>query len=241
MKTKDEAHAFYTCVTGQRNERSNRESEDTIKIDRKGEILFYGLADGQSGKEYSKEGGNKVLEVVFNFIAETGISKIITCEYIDEFQFAIIKKIRDCLSELSIKRNVDNKEFASTVMAFAYDKRDGNYLVIHLGDGCIIGAKEMNNINMISAPENGLTKNYTWLTTSSDALHHIRFVNGNIKNYHRIVMCTDGVCAISRGRYVFDEAKKLILHGKGEDIIKYVNTSFPEDDASCIVIDFDKC
>ena len=88
-------------------------------------------------------------------------------------------------------------------------------MTIHLGDGGILGKRSDGSLNLISAPENGITSKYTWLTTSEGALLHLRIGFGQISNYNQVVMFTDG-------------AEEMICNSR------------PSDDATFISIDCKK-
>lgn len=225
-------------VTGKSNLARDLECEDVIYIDGTPEIRFWGLADGQTGKRYCREGGKEVLKAVFRFIASKGITQMTQYEHVDELQYELIRVIRDTISKLASDKGVEKAEYASTLVILAYDPHTGNYTIIHLGDGGIISRKKDGSISMLSSPENGLTTNYTWLTTSQEALHHLRIGFGNTKTYSRIVMITDGATVYAHGQHISERAKKMIDSGNREDLVSFLDQSDPSDDASCIVIDF---
>ena len=183
-------------------------------------------------------GGEKVLERVFEYLSQREIAEIRTCEYIDEIQYEIIKCVRETIADLAKWNEVEKSECASTLVIFAYDKSTGEYISIHLGDGGIIGEKNNEEICMISSPENGMMANYTWLTTSENAFQHLRIGFGNVKNYKRILLVTDGATVVAKGKYISTTAENMIKDKTGEELLAYIEESAPIDDASCIVIDF---
>ena len=227
----------FLSMSGIRNRNKNAECEDVIFIDEESSIKFYGLADGQTKKLFCKEGGIETLKTVFKYISDKGISQIIQSEYIDEIKYEIMALIRKSITDLSVIRGTDKTEFASTLVVFSYDIKTEEYIAIHIGDGGIVENNPKGEINIISPPENGLSINYTWLTTSSDALFHLRICFGNIKTCNRIVMFTDGT-EICRGKNISERIKKLICSENSNDIIDYIKQINPIDDASCIVLDF---
>ena len=232
-----EAKTIVWTVPGTSNRDKMKESEDVVIIDETSTIRFFGLADGQSGKGYCREGGNAVLRAVFQYVADKGISQMLHREHIDELQYEIIRIVRDTIASLANDTNTQNGEFASTIVILAYDAITEDYVSIHLGDGCIIGRKSNGEISLISPPENGLTANYTWLTTSKGALHHLRITFGKMNAYKRLLLITDGATMIARGRNLSERAKGIIKNGQQEEIVSLLNESNPVDDASCIVID----
>ena len=169
----EELSVAYSTI-GKNNMERDAECEDVIFIDETPEIKFWGLADGQTGKKYCREGGKEVLEAVFHFISDKGITQMSQYEHIDELQYELIRVVRETISKMASNKQVEKAEYASTLVVLAYDTYTGNYAIIHLGDGSIIGRKKDGGISMLSSPENGLTTGYTWLTTSQEALLHLR-------------------------------------------------------------------
>ena len=224
-------------ITGKRNLERRAGCEDTIYIDRTPQIKFFGLADGQTGKRYCCEGGKEVLGAIFQFVADKGITQMSQYEYVDELQYELGRLARDTISKLSLTKEVEKTEFASTLLVLAYDIQTGDYVIIHLGDGGIVVRNKDDEIYMLSQPENGLTTNYTWLTTSQESLHHIRIGFGNIKAFKRILMVTDGATVYVHGRNVPNGARKMICQCEREELVSALRDSNPLDDASCIVID----
>lgn len=233
----EERSVAYSKI-GKNNLKRNSECEDVIYVEETSEMKFWGLADGQSGKKCCRKGGKEVLKAVFRFVADKGITQMTQYEHVDELQYELIRTIRDTISELAATDGVEKTEYSSTLVVLACDTLTGNYVLIHLGDGGIIGQKADGGIRMLSAPENGLTANYTWLTTSSDALYHLRLSFGNVKAYSRIVMITDGATVYAYGRNITESAKHMIASGNREELVSFLDSSDPSDDASCIVVDF---
>lgn len=225
-------------VTGRRNLKRCAKCEDIIRTDTTSDLHMFGLADGQSGKKYCREGGKEVLNAVFKFIAAKGITQLLQYEHIDELQYELIKVVRDTISALALSEGADKTEFASTLVILAYDIYTGNYILVHLGDGCIMAQKADKQIFMLSAPENGLTTSYTWLTTSQEALAHLRIGFGNIGAYKRIMILTDGATVYAYGKNIPATAEEIIKNNSREEIISFLHESNPSDDASCIIIDF---
>lgn len=230
---------FFSC-TGERNREGGRECEDVCYFDETSSIRFFGLADGQSGKKKCREGGLEVLRAIFGFIVYKEISSMCQCEHIDEIRYKITKAVRERINRLSKSENLDAAEFSSTIQAFAYDVRTGQYILIHLGDGAVIGHKNDGVISMISSPDNGSALNSTWLTTSWDSMNHLRIMFGNINSYKRVLMMTDGASVIARGRRISEAAKEYIRDSDRHSFARLLKEDDPIDDTSCIIIDFDQ-
>lgn len=237
-------HANCSCgrgmacsVTGRNNEARNAGCEDVFSICETSRIMFYGLADGQSGKARCTAGGTQVLDAVFRFIAEKGIDGMRQYEHSDELQYELIRCVRSSIAALAGAEDTDRAEYASTLVVFAFDVQTRDYVLLHLGDGGIIACQNDGEIRMLSAPENGMTSQYTWLTTSQEALHHLRIGFGNLCAYRRILMITDGATVFARGKNIPERSRAMIRNGSREELVACLSGSEPTDDASFIVID----
>lgn len=233
--------AEWYSQTGAMHLNSNRECEDVFIAKEEKDLLFYGLADGQSGKAFCTQGAYAVLTVITDYIKKKGITTLSEYEHVDEIQYEIIKIIREKLNDLAATRNTSVYEFASTILALGIDPKTGKYVTVHLGDGGIFGKRSDGSFNFISTPDNGITSKYTWLTTSENALLHLRIGFGSIFNYKRVVMYTDGAEVICRGTSITQNAKRIVFDNEESwKIGEILKTSEPADDATCVVIDCDK-
>lgn len=219
----------------------NMDSDDVIYTSEKPQLLFYGLADGQSGKRYCRQGAETVLEAIGEYIQDRKIHDLSQYRHIDEIQYEIIRIVREKLGNLSLENQVKTTEFASTILAMGIDPATGQYMTIHLGDGGILGKRSDGSLNLISAPENGITSKYTWLTTSEGALLHLRIGFGQISNYNQVVMFTDGAEAICRGTNIGVGIRRILNESReASQLAEMICNSRPSDDATFISIDCKK-
>ena len=208
--------------------------EDVILIKETDSFIFLGLADGQSAKKYCVLGGRRVLQAVSNFFYDgCSYSSVSDFRYIDELQFEITKIIRRTLYELSEEFHAATTDFSSTLVVMVIDKKSKQYISIHLGDGTIAGVHLDGVLTIISRSENGITNQYTWLTTSADMLLHLRLGLGSIKNYKTIYLLSDGAQALLLHRDV-------LIGGDATNILKCLQKLRPVDDASCIVYEVEE-
>lgn len=223
-------------IVGINHRKNQEEIEDVVYKRKMGKQLFWGIADGQSNKRYCVIGGKAILEGLYDYIEEKGIEYLSNRIYTDEIKYEIVQIIRKRIDELSKRYQVDKEEFSSTLVAWSVDPDSGEYFIVHLGDGCIIGITDQDEVKMISAPDNGITVQYTWLTTSDDALMHLQIGFGNIGRYKNIYIMSDGMDCICHGRNILLRGKELLKSGKPELIYEHVSKNPPEDDATCIAL-----
>jgi len=228
--------AEYLQVTGSRHIKEKTLCEDVFWQSSKPPLYYYGLADGQSNKKYCKTGAEAALKALAGYIFSNDIKRMSEYRYLDEIRYLIIRMIRNALDELSTLYRTDISEFSSTILAYIKDTKSRLYMAVHLGDGCILGVNKEDEINMLSAPENGVFQNHTWLTTSEDALEHLHIRFGSTSAYNRIVMMTDGAECLCKGKNIRLRARDLLAFGCTDELRKYVMEAEPKDDATVVLI-----
>ena len=224
-------------IKGSRHQQNQHPCEDAVLMRTTRDYLFYGLADGQSGAEHGAKGGQVCLEAIFNFIESVGIEHLLNAPFPDELPCAFVKAFRKELLSLAESSSADIHEFASTLLAIAVDLRNGKYILLHLGDGCVLSVPHTGDPIPISAPENGITSHHTWLTTSENAVSHFRVTFGSFTNKRRLLLLTDGATCFCRGRAIPRRARDLLKDSCHAQIYEHLFQSDPVDDATCIIID----
>lgn len=232
MKNNPNIQVRYFQSTGT----THRFCEDAIAISNKNpRYIFAACADGQSGKKHCHAGANAALSFLCDYFVTNSVSEL-QIRFPDEIQYEIISGIRSHLNALAVQYHTDISEFASTMCAMACDLETDSFLVAHLGDGCIIGVTKDNQLQIISPPENGLTNHYTYLTTSPNALSHVRLTWGTLSHYQAIYLMTDGVSSICKGGIIRPIAQKTLLSLDFNILSSLVNQHSPYDDASIIML-----
>lgn len=90
---------------------------------------------------------------------------------------------------------------------------------------------------MISSPDHGVTARYTWLTTSDDALFHIKMCFGKLENYRKICLMTDGAECICKGKNISFRGRQMLQQSDSETLISHLEKSEPQDDASLLILE----
>ena len=229
------AHVFQQ--TGRRNQDAEKACEDVYHILESENLLFYGLADGQSGALCGAEGGRAALEAVAEDIRRRGIETVLSCPFPDELPCLLMQRIRSRLLSLSEESGLPFREFASTLLAIAIHPATGRYLLLHLGDGCAVSVSQDRSTAIRSSPENGFDSRYTWLTTADTAVTHLRVSFGSLENIRRLLLLTDGARCLCQSKNIPRQAKEPICSGTPEKIHQLIRQSSPRDDASCILLD----
>ena len=224
--------------TGKIHRKQNIKIQDVSFIGEKDGIAVFGLADGQGKTDLCSVGGREVLQTVAEYIWSLGFDNLSSFRYHDELQYALLTRIRRKIDELTeVYQLDDNSELSSTLLMIAIDTYTGRYVSVHIGDGIVIGIRKDNAMVLVSRPDNGITSQYTWFTTSDTAMHHLRIDFGSVEGYKRFFLVTDGAELLCNGSFVFPEAQSLMTDGTLESVIAYMNKSEPNDDASLIAIE----
>ena len=230
-----DSHTFQQ--TGAAHIRESSGNQDVVLCRSGCNLRIFAIADGQSRKTLSPMGGSAVLRAISDFIEEKGLDALASYEYLDELQYEIMALIRSTLRRLAAQCAADVQEFASTLVMLAIDPASGRYMTLHLGDGVIISVRQDGEAGFLSIPENGITSRYTWLTTSDNALLHLRISFGNIGGFSRILLASDGAGCICYGKNIPRRSRELIASAGWNEITGYMQENPPEDDASLILID----
>ena len=228
---------FYTQVRGRLHREREEPCEDIVVVQSHPEFLFCGIADGKSGAEFGAEGGRVSLEATADYIHALGIGNLIHAPFPDELPCMIVKEIRKRLLALAGEKQAQLQDFASTLLAIAVDRSTGDYALLHLGDGCALGIPDTEEAAILSPPENGLSFNHTWLTTSDNAVAHLRIRFGSLGGKTRILLLSDGASCLCGGGNIPHRVKPLLRQGSKSQLRAYLESSNPSDDASCVMLE----
>lgn len=233
-KSKKPPDIRFCRIRGARNRAAHIPCEDRILLQQWPDLLFLGLADGQSRKSHCGQGAWETLNVLARTVRELGIGWMLDHPFPDELPVLLMQQIRRNLLDSARADGADFQDYASTLLALAADPATGRYLLIHLGDGCAIGLSEDGRLRMLSAPENGIDRHSTWLTTTRNAVLHLRITRGALPSQKRIFLMSDGAVRLCRGQHISFMGHQLMHSGSWRSLRKFLSKSTPEDDASCI-------
>ena len=172
-----------------------------------------------------------------DYIETQGIGNLIPAPFPDELPCMMVKEIRKRLLGLAGEKKAELQDFASTLLAITVDRSTGEYMLLHLGDGCALGIPETGDAAILSPPENGLSFNHTWLTTSDHAVAHLRIRYGSLEGKNRILLLSDGAGCLCGSGNIPPRAKPLLKDGSASQLRAYLESSNSADDASCILLE----
>lgn len=178
------------------------------------------ISDGAGCSEYAKEAAwctvNTTADYCYNngeeFFTENR-KQTAKCLIFD-IQQALYDKAKELGTELS--------EMMCTLVLLCLDTKTMQYTTVHIGDGLIAKLSDYGT-EIISYPENGVTKQYTYMVNSSSVMKHLRINNSAFKEVNKFFLCSDGV-------------KENDFSIKDYKLIEQLNCF--NDDATCCFLDF---
>mgnify|MGYP003564658254 CR=1 FL=1 len=157
-------------------------------IDKHSTGVFYGLslADGAGSYKFSDIGAEIVTKKILKYL-KSNFAKLFKTRSISS---KITKYIEKILYIEANNRAIDIKELSSTLL-FVVLKND-KFIVGHIGDGVIGVLDKLNNVSVLSHPDNGEYSNSTFFTTTGNYPDRLRIVRGNIVDSTGFILMSDG-------------------------------------------------
>lgn len=175
--------------TGGYHQSVGRENEDVIKVLLNGEYLYCIISDGAGSSNFAKEAAQCTVNTISDFCYSYG-DEFFT-DRREEIARNFIFDIQQALYEQAKKLNTDLSQMMCTLVLLCVDTKKMQYTTVHVGDGLV--AKIMNNeTEIISYPENGVTKQYTYMVNSPSVMKHLRVKSGTFESSAQFFACTDG-------------------------------------------------
>lgn len=78
-----------------------------------------------------------------------------------------------------------------TLVLLAVNTKTQQYVTVHVGDG-LIAKITKDKTEIISYPENGVTKQYTYMVNSPNVMKHLRVKSSDYGSETEFFVCTDG-------------------------------------------------
>ena len=224
-------HIYQYQKKGKRREICN----DSILCTRKNRKIFAGVADGAGNGKCSLEGSRITLNAVYRYLLEKNLKTYLN-GYLDQRQYEIITAIRREIDDAAMKNHCESEDYASTLCSVCCDLDTGDFILINLGDGMILGNTTEQKMRIISGAENWFTKNHTYLTTTDGAFYHIRVAQGNLDMFSDIILMTDGAGQLFRNKVHREYMKDIICKRDFQTLTGQFEHFGFLDDASIIIL-----
>lgn len=173
---------------GKYHEEQGKENEDAINVVTNGDYMFVILSDGAGSSKFAKEAAEITVKASSDFCFEN--SK----QLFNETEITAKKLIFDIQTDLEQKAKEIGTELSkmvSTLGILGIDKNTNKHITIHVGDG-LIALNKSNEWNIVSYPENGPTKQYTYFVNSPLVFKHLRINKGEHSVDDEFFVSTDG-------------------------------------------------
>lgn len=173
--------------TGLRHIERGKTCEDNVfSYTAKDGVTSISLSDGAGSYKYAEIGSKISSEIAATFMAEKfnrlyELDKDTITEY-------ILHEVLIHIKEVATEKNVELIQFSATLLCVAIHP-DGRYLVVHIGDGAIVGLNNNNECEVISIYDHDGPANQTTFVTipKTDA-----FVKKGKREYTSFVLMSDG-------------------------------------------------
>lgn len=230
---------FYFSKRGIQHKVSNEENQDRVLYGELGSVACIALADGAGSAIHGAKGAELACRVsVIKFLSEfeTLYENYTSWEIRCQIAGEVISRLR-----YEARRAYGSPdsltEFGSTLLVLCVDRVDGRYICIHLGDGIVIRS-DLEDFSIISSPKNGITRDYTDLTSSKYCVSSMRLYRGKRPGNKFFLMSDGCISGLMENESRLNESIKQMLMGNNySKLEEYLKRKSPEDDYSFICLD----
>lgn len=229
-------------TVGVRHIERNKPCEDSVfNYSSKEGVISVSLSDGAGSYKYAAIGSDIVTRTSATFIAEK-FNRLYELDS-DTIAEYVLHEVLIPIKEAASSKNEEILQFSATLLCVAIHP-DGRYIIIHVGDGAIVGLNTKNETEVISVYEHDGPANQTTFVTvpGTDA-----FVKKGIGGYASFVMMSDGpedflvnelganprVRLMQQLAFFLDEES---MHRQLESLIKLLTDNGMNDDASFAMV-----
>lgn len=173
---------------GEYHKSKGKDNEDAYKILVNGDYVYCIVSDGAGSSTFAKEAAWCTVNTVGDFCYNSGQNF-----FIDEKDNAkhLIFDVQQALFERAKELNTDPSQMMCTLVLLAVNTKTKQYVTVHIGDG-LIAKMTKDKTEIISYPENGVTKQYTYMVNSQNVMKHLRVKSSDYESKTEFFVCTDG-------------------------------------------------
>ena len=227
---------------GVRHKEQNKICEDNVfSYSSDNGVISVSLSDGAGSYKYASIGSEITTKVSASFLAE----KFDRLYKLDNDTIAeyVLHEVLNPIKEIALAKNEEILQFSATLLCVAMHP-DGRYIIMHVGDGAIVGLNVNNETEVISVYEHDGPANQTTFVTVPGTNAFVKKGNGG---YASFVMMSDGpedylvnelganprVRLMQQLSFFLDEES---MHRQFESLIKLLTDNGMDDDASFAVV-----
>ncbi len=149
------------------------------------------MSDGAGSSPVAKEASSVAVNVGANYYQTHGRDFFDSAKR-KQVEKELIFDIQQALFEKAKYLNATLSDMMCTLLILGIDKINKKYITIHIGDGLIAKKNGDNIVNILSYPENGITKQYTYFVNSPNVFEHLRTTSGDCYEDDSFFIGTDG-------------------------------------------------
>lgn len=172
---------------GKYHKEQGKENEDSINVVTNDDYVFAILSDGAGSSKFAKDASLTTVKTVSDFCFNN------SAEFFKEIEKTVSRMIFDIQTKLdkkAVEIGAKLSEMVCTLVVLCLEKSTNRYITIHIGDGLV--ALKNKCWEIISYPENGPTKQYTYFTNSPLVFKHLRINEGVYYIGNKFFISTDG-------------------------------------------------
>ncbi len=210
-----------------------QQCKDTLYFRENGEDGFYSLADGINSGEKSHIGARAVQKALADFW-EQYPDYFFTASN-SEIRASLIEIIKEVIYNLTKGQERDD-DYASTLLVVCISRKHDQYKWFHIGDGMIVKELKGGLLEIESHPQNGITNQFTFTTTSENLERYIRMDGNTLQDVKSFLLFTDGAMAsFYRERKLTENGEEFLKKGTGV-YYRILQQLEPSDDYSMLDI-----
>ena len=226
---------FYSfSKPGRYHREADIENQDRICIRRCGGLVCAAVADGWGGSDLSQYGAEGASRAAAEYII-THFRRLFGRTSADALRYEVVTAVWAELDRLAAELGTCREMLASTLLVLCCDTADGRYLSLHIGDG-LAARRDGDGLCLLSAPVNGITRQYATLTDSPRSLAAARVHRGYAPGSAFLLM-TDGCTGeLWDGAEFHGPAAQYLSDGDWVGFEGFVREKDPGDDHSFVAL-----
>ncbi len=193
-----EEKPLFSCrgfsLQGERHGKSNMPGQDRIGYVRKGAVQGIFLCDAVSENRHAPKAVQEIGKAGLELACECYAS--LYRMPIEDVQYYMAVTLKRKLFDMTYEISADLKDLGSTFLAAVASTEDETFMLYHLGDG-VCGAVRDGKYEILSHPENGISRDKTRLTTDSRLSASIRVCRGDLNDIRELFLFSDGFRELS--------------------------------------------
>lgn len=173
---------------GEYHKSKGKENEDAYKILVNGDYVYCIVSDGAGSSSFAKEAAWCTVDAAGDFCYKNGSEF-----FKDEKENAryLVFEVQQALFERAKELNTDLSQMMCTLVLLAVNTKTKQYVTVHIGDG-LIAKTTKDKAKIVSYPENGVTKQYTYMVNSPNVMKHLRVKSSDYECETEFFVGTDG-------------------------------------------------